>query len=120
MTESESTLRQRIPHPIFVDHPFKAVTINRGALSDDPAIQAVIAEELNVVGQRLGRSFPNTTGAQGSEVRHRRDLRRSLKGSPRMLTAFQNVSRHVFTEIFADDAHRWSSDDFSSPTTGLR
>jgi ABC-type transport system involved in cytochrome c biogenesis permease subunit len=38
----------------------------------------------------------------------------------RMLTAFQNVSRHVFTEIFADEAHRWSSDDISSPTTGLR
>jgi AcrR family transcriptional regulator len=37
----------------FVDHPFEAVTINRGALSDDPAVQAIIAEELNVVGQRL-------------------------------------------------------------------
>ncbi|OBI21477.1 hypothetical protein A5712_15795 [Mycobacterium sp. E2327] len=37
----------------FVDHPFEAVTINRGALSDDPAIQAIIAQELNVVGQRL-------------------------------------------------------------------
>jgi AcrR family transcriptional regulator len=37
----------------FVDHPFEAVTINRGALSDDPTIQAIIAEELNVVGQRL-------------------------------------------------------------------
>jgi AcrR family transcriptional regulator len=37
----------------FVDHPFEAVTINRGALSDDPAIQAIISEELNVVGQRL-------------------------------------------------------------------
>ena len=37
----------------FVDHPYEAVTINRGALSDDPAIQAIIAEELNVVGQRL-------------------------------------------------------------------
>jgi hypothetical protein len=37
-------------------------------------MQAIVAEELNVVGQRLGRSFPNTTGAQGSEVRHRRDL----------------------------------------------
>ena len=37
----------------FVDHPFEAVTINRGALSDDPAFQAIIAEELNVVGQRL-------------------------------------------------------------------
>ncbi len=37
----------------FVDHPFEAVTINGGALSDDPAIKAIIAEELNVVGQRL-------------------------------------------------------------------
>jgi hypothetical protein len=37
----------------------------------------------------------------------------------RMLTAFQNVSRHVFTEIF-EEAHRLSSDDSSSPTTGLR
>jgi AcrR family transcriptional regulator len=36
-----------------VDHPFEAVAINRGALSYDPAIQAIIAEELNVVGQRL-------------------------------------------------------------------
>lgn len=37
----------------FVDHPFEAVTINRGALSDDPVIQAIISEELNVVAQRL-------------------------------------------------------------------
>jgi AcrR family transcriptional regulator len=37
----------------FVDHPFEAVAINRGALSDDPAIQAIIAQELNVVGHRL-------------------------------------------------------------------
>jgi AcrR family transcriptional regulator len=37
----------------FVDHPFEAVAINRGALSDDPAVQAIISEELNVVGQRL-------------------------------------------------------------------
>lgn len=37
----------------FVDHPFEAVAINRGALSYDPTIQAIIAEELNVVGQRL-------------------------------------------------------------------
>ena len=36
-----------------VDHPFEAIAINRGALSYDPAIQAIIAEELNVVGQRL-------------------------------------------------------------------
>jgi AcrR family transcriptional regulator len=37
----------------FADHPFEAVAINRGALSDDPAIHAIITEELNVVGQRL-------------------------------------------------------------------
>jgi AcrR family transcriptional regulator len=37
----------------FVDHPFEAVTINRGALSDDPVIRAIIDEELNVVGKRL-------------------------------------------------------------------
>jgi AcrR family transcriptional regulator len=37
----------------LVDHPFEAVAIHRGALSYDPAIQAIIAEELNVVGQRL-------------------------------------------------------------------
>lgn len=37
----------------FVDHPFEAITINRGALSDDPAIQAIITEDLNVIGQRL-------------------------------------------------------------------
>lgn len=37
----------------FADHPFEAVTMNRGALSDDPAIQAIITEELNIVGQRL-------------------------------------------------------------------
>lgn len=37
----------------FVDHPFEAITINRGALSDDPAIQAIVAKQLNVVGQRL-------------------------------------------------------------------
>jgi AcrR family transcriptional regulator len=49
----------------FVDHRFEAVTINRGALSDDPAIQAIVAEELNVVGQRL----VDRLVAQG----HRRD-----------------------------------------------
>ncbi|SPM30386.1 hypothetical protein [Mycobacterium terramassiliense] len=37
----------------FVDRPFEAVTINRGVWSDDPAVQAIVAEELNVVGQRL-------------------------------------------------------------------
>src|SRR6202012_698976 len=37
----------------IVDHPYEAVTINRGALSDDPSIQAIVAEEQNVVGHRL-------------------------------------------------------------------
>jgi AcrR family transcriptional regulator len=37
----------------LVDHPFEAVAINRGALSDDPEIQAIIAEEVSVVGQLL-------------------------------------------------------------------
>ena len=35
----------------FIDHRFEAVTINRGA--DGPAIQAIVAEELSVVGQPL-------------------------------------------------------------------
>lgn len=37
----------------FADHPFEAMAINRGALSDDPAIQAIITAELNVIGQRM-------------------------------------------------------------------
>lgn len=37
----------------FADHPFEAIAINRGALSDDPAILAVMTGELNVVGRRL-------------------------------------------------------------------
>jgi AcrR family transcriptional regulator len=37
----------------FVDHPFEAITVNRGALSDDSAIQAIVNEELNVVGKQL-------------------------------------------------------------------
>jgi AcrR family transcriptional regulator len=37
----------------LVDHPHEAVAINRGALSHDPEIQAIIAEELNIVGQLL-------------------------------------------------------------------
>ena len=37
----------------FADHPFEAIAINRGALSDDPAIQAIVTDELNVIGQRL-------------------------------------------------------------------
>ncbi len=36
-----------------VDNPFDAATINRSALSDDPAIQAIVAEQLDVVGQQL-------------------------------------------------------------------
>jgi AcrR family transcriptional regulator len=36
-----------------VEHPFEAVTINRSTSSDDPAIQAIVAEELNAVGHRL-------------------------------------------------------------------
>lgn len=37
----------------FADHPFEATAINRGALSDDPAIHAIITDELNIIGQRL-------------------------------------------------------------------
>ena len=37
----------------LVDHPFEAVAINRGALSDDPEIQAIIAEQLSVMGKLL-------------------------------------------------------------------
>lgn len=37
----------------FIDHPFEALAINRGALSYDPAIQALIFEELDVERQRL-------------------------------------------------------------------
>jgi AcrR family transcriptional regulator len=37
----------------FAAHPFEAIAINRGALSDDPSVQAIINEELNVIGQRL-------------------------------------------------------------------
>jgi AcrR family transcriptional regulator len=35
----------------FVDHRFEAITINRGV--DDPAIRAIITEELTIVGQPL-------------------------------------------------------------------
>lgn len=34
----------------LVDHPFEAIAINRGALSNDPAIQAIIAEEPRIWG----------------------------------------------------------------------
>ncbi len=37
----------------FADHPFEAIAINRGVLSDDPAVQAIIAEELNIIARRL-------------------------------------------------------------------
>jgi AcrR family transcriptional regulator len=37
----------------FADHPFEAIAINRGALSDDPAIQAIVTNELNIIGRRL-------------------------------------------------------------------
>jgi AcrR family transcriptional regulator len=37
----------------LVDHPCDAVTINCITSSDDRAIQAIVAEELNVVGHRL-------------------------------------------------------------------
>lgn len=37
----------------LVDHPFEAVAINRGALSDDPEIQSIIADELSVAGRLL-------------------------------------------------------------------
>jgi AcrR family transcriptional regulator len=47
----------------FVDHPHEAITINRGALSDDPAIQAIIAEALTVV----GRSLVDQLVAQGCQ-----------------------------------------------------
>ena len=59
----------------FVDHRFDAVAINRGALSDDRAIEAIIAEELNVVGQRLTDQLV----AEG-RPRRRRDRRRGLVG----------------------------------------
>ncbi|MFY2858607.1 TetR/AcrR family transcriptional regulator [Mycobacterium sp. THU-M104] len=35
----------------FADHPFEAIAINRGALADDPEIQAIISDELNIVGK---------------------------------------------------------------------
>lgn len=37
----------------FADHPFEATAVNRGALSDDPAIQAIITDELNSISRRL-------------------------------------------------------------------
>ncbi|OBF80860.1 hypothetical protein A5791_07210 [Mycobacterium sp. 852002-51163_SCH5372311] len=37
----------------FVDNPRDALTVNRGALAGDPVIQAIIAEELAMVAQRI-------------------------------------------------------------------
>lgn len=37
----------------FADHPFEAIAMSRGTLSDDPTIQAILTGELNVIGQRL-------------------------------------------------------------------
>lgn len=52
----------------FVDNPRDALTVNRGALAGDPVIQAIIAEELATVAQRildaLGlRGHPRRLGA---------------------------------------------------------
>jgi AcrR family transcriptional regulator len=38
---------------LLIDHPFEAVAINRGALSHDPEIQAIIADELSIAGRLL-------------------------------------------------------------------
>lgn len=51
-----------------VDYPGEAVTINRIRSSGDPAIQAIVAEELSVVGQRLvdqlvAQGHPRDAGA---------------------------------------------------------
>lgn len=37
----------------FVDNSRTGITVNRGALSGDPAIQAIIADELDTVGRHL-------------------------------------------------------------------
>lgn len=37
----------------FADHPFEAIAINRGALSNDAAIQTIITEELSLIGRCL-------------------------------------------------------------------
>jgi AcrR family transcriptional regulator len=83
----------------FVDHPFEAVAINRGALSDDPAIQAIIAEELNIVGQRL----INQLVAEG-RPRHATEI--AVEGWLAFVRAAcvkwiqsQNISRADLTEI---------------------
>ena len=83
----------------FVDHPFEAVTINRGTLSDDPAIQAIIAEELNVV----GRCLINQLVAEG---RPRDATEIAVEGWLAFVRAAcvkwiqsQNISRAELTEI---------------------
>jgi AcrR family transcriptional regulator len=81
----------------FVDHPFEAVTINRGA--DDPAIQAILAEELSVV----GRPFIDQLVADGH-------LRNATEIAVESWLAFvraacvkwvdsQNISRNDLTEM---------------------
>jgi AcrR family transcriptional regulator len=45
----------------FIDNPRDAITVNRGALAGDPVIQAIIADELAVVAQRI----LNATGLIG-------------------------------------------------------
>jgi AcrR family transcriptional regulator len=37
----------------FADHPCEAIAISRGALSDEPAIQAIVTDELNAIAQRV-------------------------------------------------------------------
>jgi AcrR family transcriptional regulator len=102
----------------FVDHPFEAVTINRGALSDDPAIQAIIAEELNVVGQRL-------TDKLVAEGRPRDATEIAVEGWLAFVRAAcvkwiqsQNISRADLTEICqrAFDC----AFDIPTPTSRLR
>ncbi len=83
----------------LVDHPFEAVAINRGALSDDPEIQAIIAEELSVVGQLLADQLV----AQG----HRRDATEiAVEGWLAFVRAAcvkwvqsQNISRAELTDM---------------------
>ena len=75
----------------FVDHPYEAVAINRGALSDDPAIQAIITEELNVVGQLLIGKLV----AEGA-ARCQRDRSRGLVGvRPRSLREMGSVADNL-------------------------
>jgi hypothetical protein len=76
----------------FGDHPYEAVTINHSALSDDLAIQAIIAERLNVVGQRL----INELVAEGMSARSHRDRRRGLVGvRSRSLREMDSVAQYL-------------------------